>query len=180
MECPWPLCSALGSIKAPPDDVHEIFPFRGRHWVEATIVSALPRTFTFVPARGSLFTKAWTNSSGPMCLSRSCMGRGEESERREGHTLGRRLLLGAIKGTVRVASVAGRCQLPSITSLWGPFSLCIYTEPHVLGVRSAHSYYQHGGLSCCSGKLGEQPLLLPVPCVWGPNGKLLRSGKTTQ
>lgn len=27
---------------------------------------------TFVLARGSLFTKAWTNSSGPMCRSRSC------------------------------------------------------------------------------------------------------------
>lgn len=123
VQCPGALHCALASIKASLDDVHEVSPLCGRQWVKATIVSALPRTVTFVPARGSLFTKAWTNSSGPMCLSRSCMGRGEESERREGHMPGRRHMLGAIKGTIGNASVAGRCQLPSITSL------CIYTEP---------------------------------------------------
>lgn len=41
-------------------------------------------SFTFVPSRGSLFTNAWTNSSGPMCLSRSCTGKEEESEERGG------------------------------------------------------------------------------------------------
>lgn len=44
-----------------------------------------------------------------MCLSRSCMGRGEESEKKERHTMGRRHMVGGIKGIVRGASVAGRC-----------------------------------------------------------------------
>lgn len=40
---------------------------------------------TFVLAKGSLFTKAWTNSSGPMCRSRSCTRREKRSrERQEG------------------------------------------------------------------------------------------------
>lgn len=40
-------------------------------------------TYTFVLARGSLFTKAWTNSSGPMCLRRSCVGRERRSQKPE-------------------------------------------------------------------------------------------------
>lgn len=40
---------------------------------------------TFVLAKGSLFTKAWTNSSGPMCRRRSCTRRERRSrERGEG------------------------------------------------------------------------------------------------
>lgn len=39
--------------------------------------------YTFVLAKGSLFTKAWTNSSGPMCRSRSCTRREKRSRERE-------------------------------------------------------------------------------------------------
>lgn len=119
-------------------------------------------SFTFVPSRGSLFTKAWTNSSGPMCLSRSCTGR-EKSQKR-GKVWG--------GGTRRGGSKCGR-NVPTSLHCFsrGPFGLCTYTEPRVFGARSAHSLFRERRRAYLYFWKGQPPLP-PTPRHVGPQWEI--------
>lgn len=107
--------------------------------------------FTFVPSRGSLFTKAWTNSSGPMCLSRSCTGEGRRV-RREG-----RCGEGVHVGRQQGCHQGGKCGRNVPTSLHcfsrGTLASAPTQNPVCLGQGQLIPFSAHeGGLSCCSGK----------------------------
>ena len=58
-------------------------------WVGSLPGQSVHGPSTFVLARGSLFTKAWTNSSGPMCRSCSCSRENRSQEKEKGMSTGR-------------------------------------------------------------------------------------------
>lgn len=83
---PKPICSVPG-----PSELAELVLWESHlrdSWVGVPAWTVRPRAFYLVLARGSLFTKAWTNSSGPMCRSCSCTRKRGVSKRRKGCPLG--------------------------------------------------------------------------------------------
>lgn len=123
-------------------------------WVGSLPGQSVHGPSTFVLARGSLFTKAWTNSSGPMCRSCSCSREiTGVRKRRKGCPLGARhgptaLLTGGPTALFRVVT-----ELSTILRMSAPPFLCP-------GAAAFHG----GRVSVSTGSASPQNWVIAMTC----------------